>query len=285
MILELLEHCLTPCTWTARSLGFLTSSIQVRARYKRCKAAWLPHLHRTQAAILEAAERAPGRRKALLFGAGMLHDIPLRGLAARFEEVVLADIVHSIPTRIAALRFSNVRLLTMDVTGVMHKLPHLRKNPGASLPSCRPGAFLGDDRLDLTVSVNLLSQLGWVPGRYLEGVWPEAEVGAFQTELVLAHLDYLRRLPGHTALLTDVEWTERPRGGGAVERSWNVLQGVHLPEPDWRWDWEIAPAPERERGRDYAACVQGYADWKKKWRQEAGPGNGGREGLTRNKGH
>jgi hypothetical protein len=85
---------------------------------------------------LAAAERAPGRRKALLFGAGLLHDIPLRALAARFEEVVLADIVHALPSRLAARRFPNVRLLTLDVTGVMGELPRLRAQSG------RPAARL-----------------------------------------------------------------------------------------------------------------------------------------------
>jgi hypothetical protein len=263
VILELLEHCFTPCSWTARSQGFLTSSIQVRARYQRCRAAWLPHLERTRAALLLAAKLAPGRRKALLFGAGLLHDIPLRELSERFEEVVLADIVHALPSRLAALRFPNVRLLTLDVTGVMGELPRLRASQDAPLPASAPRAFLGDGRLDFVASVNLLSQLGWIPGRVLGGLRPEAELAAFQRSLVLAHLEYLRQLPGHAALITDVRWRARPHTpAGGAEREWEVLQGVALPEPDQAWDWEIAPAPERERGVDYAARVHCYADWK-----------------------
>jgi hypothetical protein len=263
VILELIEHCLTPCSLTARSMGFLTSTIQVRSRYKRCRQAWQPHLERTRAAILEAARRAAGRRVALLFGAGLLHDIPLRELAAGFEEVVLADIVHSLPCRLAALRFPNVRLLALDVTGVMAQLPLVAKRPSTPLPASAPKAFLEEARLDLTVSVNLLSQLGWVPGLFLEGKIPDGQLAAFQRSLVLAHLEYLRRLPGHSALITDVSWAARPREGGAAPREWGVLQGVALPEPDCGWEWAIAPAPERELSVDYAAKVQGYLDWKR----------------------
>lgn len=245
-------------------MGFLTSTIQVRARYRRCQAAWQPHLTRTRTAILAAAELAPGRRKALLFGAGLLHDIPLRELAASFEEVLLADIVHSVASRLAARRFPNVRLLTLDVTGIMRELPRLRDSPGIPLPASAPDAFLKDCRLDFTVSVNLLSQLSWVPGRFLGALRPEADLAIFQRGLVLAHLEYLGQLPGHTALITDVRWCARPLAPGAKgAREWEVLQGVRLPEPDWAWDWEIAPAPEREPGVDYMAKVHGYADWKK----------------------
>ena len=280
MILELLEHCFTPCSWLARSQGFLTSSIQVRARYQRCRAAWAPHLERTQAVILAAADRAPGRRKALLFGAGLLHDIPLRELSNRFEEVVLADIVHALPSRLAAMRLPNVRLLTLDVTGVMRELPRLRDCPGAGLPVSVPQAFLGDARLDFSVSVNLLSQLGWIPGRVLGATRAEAELALFQRGLMLAHLEYLRKLPGHSALVTDARWKARSHSttGNGEEREWDVLQGVALPEPDRAWDWEIAPAPERERGVDYAARVHAYVDWK----QAAGRFGGGDETAAKN---
>ncbi len=244
-------------------MGFLTSTIQVRSRYKRCRDAWRPHLERTRAAILEAAKRATGQRVALLFGAGLLHDIPLRELSDHFEEVLLADIVHSLPNRLAALRFRNVRLLTVDVTGVMAQLSRLRRQPDAGLPTSAPGMFLEESRLDLVVSVNLLSQLGWVPGLYLEATRSETMVADFQKSLVLAHLEYLRRLPGHVSLITDVRWHTRPHQSGPPPREWGVLQGVNLPEPDLSWDWAIAPAPERERGVDYAATVYGYLDWKR----------------------
>jgi hypothetical protein len=211
---------------------------------------------------LASAERAPGRRKALLIGAGLLHDIPLGALAARFEEVVLADIVHSLPSRLAVLRFPNVRLLTLDVTGVMRELSRLRDNPEVRLPASKPQAFLEDRRLDFTASVNLLSQLGWVPGQVLDGARPEAELAAFQRGLIEAHLEYLRQLPGHTSLITDARWRAQPLAQGGEAREWGVLYNVHLPEPDSAWDWRIAPAPERERRVDYTAKVHWYADWK-----------------------
>lgn len=246
-------------------MGFLKSTIQVRSRYERCKQAWAGHLGRTRECILKAAELAPGRRKAVLFGAGLLHDIPLAELSGMFEEVWLVDIVHSLPSRISARGYGNVKLVELDVTGVMSELAALRRSPKRALPISEPCRFLDDPRLDFAVSVNLLSQLPWVPGRFLGGTRPESEVSGFQAHLIRAHLEYLKRLPGRTALITDTFWRAEASAGGGVGGDvpvWDVLSGVALPEPESAWDWLIAPAPERDEELDYIAKVHAYPDWK-----------------------
>ena len=249
-------------------MGFLTSSIQVAARHSRCSAQWKPHLLRTKAAILEAAALAQNRRIAVMFGAGLLHDIPLRELSSMFEEVILADVVHTLRTRWVARGFPNVRLCALDVTGVATQLSNMAHSRGETLPKSEPSAFLEEKRLDLSVSVNLLSQLAWVPGRFLKGILSEDEVARMQKQLLEAHLDYLRRLPGHTALITDVRWRSELRleaaagAESAVPQGWDVLQGVSLPRAASAWDWNIAPAPERSAHLDYTATVHAYPDWK-----------------------
>ncbi|NBV86935.1 MAG: hypothetical protein EBS01_11910 [Verrucomicrobia bacterium] len=249
-------------------MGFLTSSIQVRARYSRCAAHWEPHLLRTKAAILAAAALAPNRRVAVLFGAGLLHDVPLRELSEMFEEVVLADVVHTLGARLTARRFKNVRLCTLDVTGVAAHLHEVGCFDSPPLPRSMPTAFLDEERLDLSVSVNLLSQLAWVPGRYLENRAATAGVSEWRRHLLEAHLEYLCRLNGHSALITDVGWRAESVDGEesraqVLEREWDVVQGVYLPEPDEAWDWSIAPAPERSREFNYVARVFAYTNWKR----------------------
>ena len=249
-------------------MGFLTSSIQVAARHARCSAQWKPHLLRTKAAILEAAALAQNRRIAVIFGAGLLHDIPLRELSSMFEEVILVDVVHTLRTRWVARSFSNVRLCALDVTGVATQLSKIAHFRGEPLPKSEPTAFLDEKRLDLSVSVNLLSQLAWVPGRFLKGILSEDEVAQTQKQLLEAHLHYLRRLPGHTAMITDVRWRSQTRHGAvagaesATPQGWDVLQGVSLPQAASAWDWNIAPAPERSAHLDYIATVHSYPDWK-----------------------
>ena len=247
---------------------------------------WQPHLEQTRAAILQGAQRAPRRRKALLFGAGLLHDIPLRELSALFDEVLLADIVHTWPCRLAAARFGNVRLVEMDVTGVVGDLARARTSSRRILPASLPQRFLADEDLDFTASVNLLSQLSWAPGHFLSSVRSEAELQGLKAQLISAHLAYLEKLPGHTTLVTDTTWRARPvevqrkageysSGASLSEadteiQSWDVLGGVALPEPDLAWDWEIAPAPERSSDTDFIARVHAYWDWKGSARLRSG---------------
>lgn len=245
-------------------MGFLKSSIQVRARYNRCKLSWREHLDKTRAMILKAAQMAPGRRRAVVFGAGLLHDIPLFELSQMFESVILADMVHTWPCRLKALQFSNVKLLRLDVTGVVEQLPKALCGASVPLPVSGPMEFIDDPLLDFTVSVNLLSQLPWVPGHFLAGSRSEREISAMKSQLIYAHLEYLKRLPGHTSLITDTTWKAVPLRGAVQEKEevWDVLSGVCLPEALHAWDWVIAPSPERSPDTDYIARVQAYPDWK-----------------------
>ena len=262
MIFELFEYLTTPCSAPARSLGFLSSTVQVRARYRRCKRAWSPHIEQTRCAILEAVSRCSKRRKVVVLGAGLLYDIPLAELSRSFLKVVLVDIVHPWSSRLAVRRFGNVEQICADVTEVMDQLRQIASHSGGLLPVSRPVRFVDDPELDLTLSVNLLSQLPHVPGRYLEKRRDEASIDAFSSHLIEAHLDYLRRLPGHTTLITDVAVRRRARDSSFLEE-WDALCGVKLPAAESSWEWSLAPSPEVERGADISTIVVAHVDWKK----------------------
>ena len=262
MILELLEYLMSSCSKTGRTMGFLSSSIQVRARYRRCGKAWAGHIENTRRVVLKAAAQAPRRRRVAVLGAGLLHDIPLEELSANFKEVMLVDIVHPWSSRIAARRFRNVTQIAADLTGVMAQLERAARTPGSPLPVSRPVLFLDDPDLDLTLSVNLLSQLSHVPGKYLRGLRDEPTIAAFQRRLIEAHLEYLRRLPGRTALITDIAVRRLTRGEPVAEE-WDPLHGVRLPPPELTWEWRLAPSPEIGRGIDVCTTVAAYTDWKR----------------------
>ena len=249
LLFDFLEYLTTPCSPEARSMGFLTSSLQTQARHRRCWRAWQPHLLETRRIILQQTAACPQRRKAVLFGAGLLHDIPLGALAWQFDEVVLVDVVFLRATRREAASLKNVRCLEADVTGVMHAL---FRDPNAPLPRSQPALFLDDPALDFTVSVNLLSQLPVIPKRWLRR--EDAEVETWARDLQAAHLDYLRRLPGRVTLITDTGGMHRDRTGKIVH-AWDNLHGLALPKPDAEWEWKIAPAPEADRKLDHLARV------------------------------
>lgn len=243
-------------------MGFLSSSMRVRARFRRCKRVWAAHIEKTRYAILKAAEQCPGRRRVAVLGAGLLHDIPLAELSAIFEEVMLVDIVHPWLSRICANRFRNVTQISADVTGVMEQLQRVARLPGGALPVSHPALLVDDPRLDLTVSVNLLSQLPHIPGEYLYSLRDEPTVVAFQKHLIEAHLEYLKRLPGHAALITDIGVRRLTRGEPIAEE-WDPLYGVRLPPADLTWQWHLAPSPEIGPGIDIYTTVAAYTNWKK----------------------
>lgn len=261
MLLDLLGYLITPCSWQARSMGFLTSTLQVQARYRRCRQAWEPHLAQTRQVILEAARACPQRRTAVILGAGLLHDIPLRDLAGIFREVILVDLVFPWSSRLSAARFRNVRCCPADVTATIHALARAARDPTLPLPVSEPSLLLREATLDLTVSVNLLTQLPVIPRRYLERVpRDEPALEAWSRHLQSAHLDYLRRLSGRQVLITDTGGLRRDHTGTIIEQ-WDNLHGLELPPADRTWEWNLAPAPEADPDLDHLVAVAGYSDW------------------------
>ncbi len=261
MLMEFFRQLFTPCSWAAKRLGYVTSGARVRGRYLRCELAWAPHLIRTREVIEEAVRRCSMKRKVALFGAGLLHDIPLKELSRQFEEVLLVDIVHPWHCRLAVRKFPNVKLITHDVTEVINDVHRCVHEPLAELPASRPMRFVDDSRLDLTISVNLLSQLPVIPDRLLTKARSADVARAFGKHLVAAHLDYLKRLPGLVTLVTDVAAKKVSLGGDVVDR-WSILYGTQLLEPDQQWDWCLAPSPEQEKGFHFIREVVAFVDWK-----------------------
>lgn len=255
MIAEALAWLVTPCPVLVRRLGLLGESVAISARHRRCRVAWAPHLAATRAAVLDAIERTPRRRTALVLGSGALLDLPLTELASAFRRVLLVDVVHPWRARLRSLGLANVTRITDDVTGVLDAVGK------GDLASPRPYHLIDDPEVDLVVSLNLLSQLPVVPVRRLDGVVAAAPLAAMAQALVGSHLADLDRSPAATLLISDVERVVVGRDGRAIERSSLIAD---LPEPSGQreWWWDIAPAPEAdpetsERRRVVARFVPG----------------------------
>jgi hypothetical protein len=223
-------------------MGYLRELFAIRACNDKCTQAWKPHLQQTQAVLRAAVERCPCRRKAVILGSGWLLDVPLEELAGAFAEVVLVDLVHPLATRRRAWRHANVRLLQADVTDTVEAVYRCARRRGTPLPRSQPRLFRDDPEIDLIASVNILSQLSYLPERYLlmAGVHSPEAVAAYARPVVEAHLEYLRSLPGVVALVADVECLLVNRAGEVVESS-STVQGVPLPCPGREWIWKLAP--------------------------------------------
>jgi hypothetical protein len=230
MLAETLAWLFTPASTTARRLGHLAESVAIAARYRRCRAAWAPHLAATRQALLDSARAAPGHRIALVLGSGHLLDVPLAELSELFKEVWLVDIVQPWSTRLAARRHDHVRLIETDVTECLADRP---ERPPV------PGRFLDEAGIDWVASVNLLSQLD-SPRLALPTGYGEA--------LMVSHLAWLARFQAPVCLVSDIEQTRHDTYGAVIERrdlrpllaNWETVS-------EWRWD--LAPPGELADGQ------------------------------------
>jgi len=246
-----LESLLTPCPRYLRRMGFLREQLAIEARYQRNRASWEPHLIRSRAAILAAADSCTQHRTALILGGGLINDVPLAELAGRFQQVVLADILHLPRNRRKAEAVApNITCLDFDCTGAVEKLYQAGKvNDEAAITLFRQASptlpltlALG---CDLTVSINLASQLGYLPAKWLEKGHPRDE--AFSLHLrraaALRHLEWLQALPGVRLLIGDRALVVRGLDESEVERE-VILGERDLEPPCDTWVWRFAPAPE-----------------------------------------
>jgi hypothetical protein len=266
MIADWLEILITPCPSWAREMGYLRELLGIRRRYRQSRSAWEPHCERSRQVVLAAMQRCEQRRKAVILGSGWLLDVPLPELCTSFQEVVLVDLLHPLATRWRTRRYRNVSLLAADVSGTAEAVWQAVEDRSA-LPLSLPGLFVGDQEVDLVVSLNLLSQLPCMPEQYLKEArthTPE-EIGAYCRDVVQAHLEYLRRLSGAVALIADVEARTMSASGTEVTRR-STLYGVPFPYEGERWIWPIVPRRRGAATRAEHLVVCGIVDSKEGFR-------------------
>lgn len=244
MLTEWLTWLAADCPPPARKLGYLRESIGIRSRYRRCRTAWQPHLEQSRKALLDSLQACSSFRTALVFGSGLLLDVPLEELARRFERVYLVDVVHLPEVRRAVRRHANVRCISHDVTGFIEHMDGLTPERLALPP---PQRFLDEPGIDWVASVNLLSQLPLLPQDWLRRRFPaldETTLEAWGTRLMRQHLDYLAAFAAPTCLVADMEQTVRDRNGDTIERVDFAARLGFCDERPNQWRWDIAPEGE-----------------------------------------
>lgn len=243
MLAEWWSYLTTPCSPEARRMGYLRESIAIRARHRRCRHAWAPHLAKTRQALTASLERCRQRRTALVLGSGLLLDVPLAELAASFEEVWLVDMVHLPVARREAARYPNVRCIEWDVSECAAAV--LAGKGRDALVEGRPSAFLQEARVDWVGSVNLLSQLPLLPLAWL-GEAPSS-THPLAVAMMRRHLDYLSRFRAVVCLVADAEQLRVDGDGtmGGADLATPLGLSAHAFS---QWWWDLAPAGEVARG-------------------------------------
>ena len=258
MLAELLLSAITPATSPIRRMGLVGASIGLWSRAGRRWKEWAPHEERCHAVVRRAMESLPRYRTVLVLGSGLVRDVPLSDLLARFERVVLVDAVHLPAVRLRMAFKKRVQLVTCDLSGMAE---WLAGTAGSRRDPLSP--FRDDETIDLVISANLLSQMPIGVERALERDARRAAIlpADLPARTVQAHLDDLDAFRCRVCLLTDVEMLERDRTGAVTDRL-DLLHGIALPEPDERWFWTVAPFGEEERNLEYVHTVHGYANWR-----------------------
>jgi hypothetical protein len=255
MLAEWFERLLTTCPRPIREMGYLHELVGIRKSGRRCADAWAPHFENGCNIIRSAILRCPQRRKAVIFGSGWLNDVPLDELADSFREVVLVDILHPFAVRRRVRRRPNVRLLTADVTGTIYPV-YQAAHTGGPLPESVPNLFVDDPEVDLAASVMLLTQVHYFQEQYLiqAGRHAVEEVAEFARSVVHGHFNYLKRLPGTVALITDVEHFMVSTTARVIRR-FGLLRGLELPKEDAHWTWALKPGSPGVRQGQYREVV------------------------------
>lgn len=263
MLAEALNYLTLDGPAYCRQMGFAGEIVAIRARYGRCRKHWAPHLAASRQAILKSVDACETRDRVVVMGAGWLLDVPLRELSEAFREVVLLDLMRPAATRLrlALGHYRNVRFITHDVTGIManlrDKVEGARQHRTAldltPLHSGGPPALPGPAAdADLTLSVNLLSQLPVVPRHYIEkrlpsGLQPpEPELENFLRALVEGHVAMLGALRGRRTMICD--YSETIHQPGSPPEVHSAVEDVDLPAPSGGWDWHVAPPGELDDG-------------------------------------
>jgi hypothetical protein len=231
MIRELAESLLCLCPGRFRQLGFHRGTAAIAARRRRWAAAWQPHEAACRNFLLA---HAPGGNQALLLGAGLCNDLPVRELAERYGQVRLADVSFHPSVRLLARRLRNVTLEVRDASGLLHR-DVVDPDSLARIPDPSPG----DETADFVASVNLASQL---PLPFIADA-DGSETRAVREAVIRAHVGYLRRFACPGVLIAE---TVRVTGSNGIRREYVFPKGI-LPPPQASWSWDIAPPGETGR--------------------------------------
>lgn len=249
MLVEACRYLTTPCSSYARKLGYLSESIAIDARYRRCKTHWAEHLAHSKRCMLEAANTCQNHRKVVILGSGGLYDVPLKELSQMFNAVLLVDIIHPVHAKREAKGLNNVILLEHDITE-LSKAPH-------SFPP-KPSFLLDDRDVDLVISANILSQLALLPAREFERQGANAQtLQHYSRDITTQHLAYLAEFSAVTCLITDIERLTHSKGGQLVHCE-NAIYNLPLPEAQQQWLWHIAPLGESSKDHALSHRVAGY---------------------------
>ena len=243
MILESLKALSTPATSQAKRLGLVYEAVAIEARAKRCRMAWRPHLQASKKEINASLETMKEQGHVVVLGSGCLNDIDIEPLIKKARQIDLIDIVQTHKARRVARNHNKIRLIEADVTGLADDFLRCSDHQKGPMPSPSPSFEFMDASPNLTVSLNLLSQLALPFLRHKQSQpLSDEEASNFEEYLMRNHIESLRALPGQKLLITDIQ--RRYHTSKNVEVDDVLPASLGLPAPRSTWIWTVAPKGE-----------------------------------------
>ena len=238
MIVEAIQHLLTPAPEYIKKMGYVREAIAIEARHKRCEKKWQPHLDKCKSLILKEAEKLTPGSNIMILGSGGLHDVPVKELLEREHNITCVDIVH-LPQIMKANR--NLTFLNRDVTGLIEPV-YKAVNQGTRVQADPEWELLQTP--DLIISLNLLSQLTMKLVDYADHYGEDLGI-QFSDNALKAHVSWLKKQATKKLLISDI--TRDYFQGRSLLETVSALPKLDLHDPTETWVWDIAPKGEADQ--------------------------------------
>lgn len=239
MIAEAANFIATLAVSGRRSPSEINASVRLWARARRCVGDWAGHEAHSKSAVRDAMNRLTRFKTAVILGSGLLRDVPIEEIAARFETVVLVDLQHLATVRLWVWlkRLGNISYVERDVSG-MDLLTH--RPDGAYDALVDPLDFLNAfGEIDLLVSANMLSQMALGVSRALEA----GQADQVAAVLIRSHIAALQKRASVSCLITDISYQIIDKAG-KVHEICDLMHGLELSGTGDSWFWTVAPFGE-----------------------------------------
>lgn len=270
--LDFLFHYLLAPKYLVK-LGLLQEVIGIKYRHKRHLEVWQEHRDKSQKEILRVISTVPQKRKALIIGAGLLLDVPLKELSEEFEEVILVDIFFMQEALDQIKTYDNCRFEQLDISSTLKEAYYLWQNTKPdkeifdsklrNLILKRPNHFLLEENLDYVLSCNLLSQLPMAFESFAEKqkLLETPTLKDFTSSFCNNHIQYLQTFKQASCvhLLTDTHKIVIDKDLKELKEETSFdLDLIKDLKQETSWDWRLADFGELDKNHALKLKVQSF---------------------------
>jgi len=227
----------------SRVFGFNKDREGLISRYLYESKNWNYHLNRTKEYILEAANKSE-KNICMILGSGWMLDIPIDELHQIFNTVILVDISHPKQIKHKLKKYPKVKIVRDDISGVLEFIKneeiYKSENICNELNNAYEFNLINDHKPDLTISLNLLSQIAYFPVKFAEQRFDiDGQTSDLLTECIQKL--HLGKLPKNKSIIiTDYYQYEYNFKDVLLNESSRLK--VDLPEinKEWLWDFDLS---------------------------------------------